>query len=204
MGKFDKEYFFVLKAQNERLPEMTPDDDTAELPYTHKAMPVGSKPFVFYNGSLDWQRANRMSPMNPPPEILFDGSDVLVKDKVREALIRYDIPNLVIQPAIYIDHKDVWHEDYWYLTFTDRLDCWDRKRSTYDSEPLDDDLPWFEVYTYSLNDEVLEAIPLLERKLFKMGGTTTGFVVVHRSFAGFFKGSGAVLVPIADYGVKYP
>ena len=76
--------------------------------------------------------------------------------------------------------------------------------TTYDHEPLDDDLPWFEVYTYSLNDEMLEGIPFQERKLFKMGGTTEGLVSVHRSLAGLFEGSGAVLVPIADYGVKYP
>jgi hypothetical protein len=37
-----------------------------------------------------------------------------------------------------------------------------------------------------------------------MGGTTEGLVVVHRPFAKYFRGSGAVLVPIADYGVTYP
>ena len=62
----------------------------------------------------------------------------------------------------------------------------------------------YELDAYSLNDEILENTPLEARRLFKMGGTTEGLVVVHRSFAKYFRGSGAVLVPIADYGVTYP
>lgn len=205
MSKFDQDYFFVLKERDERLPFMTPDDDTSRKPYTSELLPLHAKPLVFHNGSLEYQQQNRILPSDPPPELLFHGSDILVKDSLRDKLLSLEIPNLAIQPAIYIDHNNKWHEDRWYLTFLERFDCWDRNSSSYrdrDFEP--DEEPAYKVRRYSLNDELLERTPIAARRLFKMGGTTMGFVVVHVSIAAHFRLSGAVLVPIAEYGVSYP
>ena len=205
-GRFDNDYYFVHEVpHDERLPYLTPDEDTSRKPYTSKRLPMHTKPLIFHNGSLDYQKANRITPYDPPPEILFSGSDVVVKDKLRDKLLPLGIPNLAIQPAIYIDHKNNWHEDYWYLTFTELFDCWDRERSYYDPDPVDfDDVKLYEVYTYSLDETVLEETPLESRRLFKMGSTTEGPVVVHVSIASWFGLSGAVLVPIAEYGVSFP
>lgn len=199
MTKFDNQYFFILREKNDRLPDMTPDEDTATLDYDSEEMALGSKPFVFYNGSLDFQISNKIKPVDQPPDILFDGSNILVKDETREALLPLEIPDLVIQPAIYIDHNDEWHENYWYLTFLELFDCWDRKKSEF--RPSKHDMHG--VTRYCLDDELLDKTPIKERRLFKMGGTSDGFVVVHQSLAKHFKGSGAELVPVADFGVKY-
>lgn len=204
MGKFDEDYFFILKDPDERMPEMTPDEDTSRKPYTSKLLPLHTKPLIFYNGSLDYQKHNRIPPIDPPPDLLFDGSDILVKDDLREKLLPREIPNLAIQPAIYIDHKSNWHEDRWYLTFLELFDCWDRNNSTFDPEPHTFGGERYDIDTYSLNDDLLGKTPLESRRLFKMGGTTVGFVVVHFSLAAHFRRSGAVLVPIAEYGVSYP
>lgn len=206
MNKYDREYFFVLRPMgDERLPAMTADEDTARRRFGFTRIPVGSKPLVFHNGALDFQRDRGIKPTDPPPDILFCGSDVLIKDAPREALWPLDIPNLAIQPAIYIDHNNKWHENYWYLTFLELFDCWDREHSVFDPDPLTlGDESRFDVYQYSLDDALLDKIPLEQRRLFKMGGTLDGMVVVHVSLAKHFKGSGAVLVPIADYGVTFP
>ncbi len=164
-----------------------------------------TKPLIFFNGASDFQKSNHIRPSDPAPDILFSGSDVLVKDEVRDKLLPLEIPNLAIQPAIYIDHKNNWHEDYWYLTFTELFDCWDRERSSYRPKPIDfDGVKIYNVRQYSLNDDLLDETPLESRRLFKMGGTLDGFVVVHVSIASWFGLSGAVLVPIAEYGVSFP
>lgn len=200
MTKYDDQYYFILKGQDERLPAMSPDDDTASLDFDSEEMPIGSKPLVFYNGSLDFQRSNKIKPLDTPPDILFYGADIIIKDEVREALLPLEILNLVIQPAIYIDHNDNWHENYWYLTFLELFDCWDREKSEF----LPSQYEMHGVSKYFLNDRLLDKTPLKDRLLFKMGATSDGFVVVHQSLTKHFKGSGAVLIPIADFGVKYP
>ena len=62
----------------------------------------------------------------------------------------------------------------------------------------------YDVYQYSLNDELLENTPLEQRRLFLMGKTMDPLVTVHRSIAGLFERSGADLVPLLDWGVTYP
>jgi hypothetical protein len=203
MSKFDKEYFFILLPADDDIPTLTPDQDTVAKGYNRKVQPMGQKPFIFYNGSLEWQQERGIVPKDPS-DVLFScgGSDVLLREKRADKLWEeYDIPNLAIQPAIYIDHKKKWHEDFWFLTFTGEFDCWDREHSTY--EP-DIGPPDYEVYTYSLNEKLLNDTPLAARQLFKMGGTTDAFVTVHESLVDLFRVEGVDIVPIADYGVTYP
>lgn len=45
---------------------------------------------------------------------------------------------------------------------------------------------------------------LESRRLFKIDGTITGFLVAHFTAAGHFHLSGAVPVPITEYGVSFP
>ena len=61
----------------------------------------------------------------------------------------------------------------------------------------------FNVHTDSLNDKILEETPLSARRLFKIGGTADGFIVVHQSLADLFRVKGVDVVPILDDGVTY-
>jgi hypothetical protein len=201
-SKFDKEYFFLQRTDDDRFSILTPDEDTVAKGYTRKVQPMGQKPFIFYNGMLDLQQAWGVEPADPSDVLFSGGGDVLLRKKLADKLWEeYDIPNLAIQPAIYIDHKKKWHEDFWFLTFTNDFDCWDRDHSTY--EP-DIGPPNYELYTYSLNEKLLNDTPLAARLLFKMGGTTDGFLTVHESLADLFRVEGVDIVPITDYGVSYP
>jgi hypothetical protein len=202
MNTFDSEYFFILASEDDRVPFLGPDKDTQRKGYQRTVQPTGAKPFIFHNSS--YEEGDKILPIDPPPEILFSGSDLLVNDRIAEKLRDLDIPNLAIQAAIFIDHKDVWHENYWFLTFPKRFDCWDRGNSTYDPDPVRDETPKYEIYTYSLNEKLLRETPLKERLLFEMGGTTDGFVVVHKSIVDLFRVKWVDIVPITDYGVNYP
>ena len=209
MGIFDKEYFFLQMTMNSRIPDLTPDRDTARKDYRTEVMPFGSKPLIFYN--MIWKQAVEKgkiisTPMDPPPDVLFEADDLVVCERIARKLNDMEIPHLAIQPAIYIDHKDEWHETYWFLTFTERFDCWDREHSRYDPEPYGQLLgtTYYSVGIYSLNDKLLRETPLTHRRLFKMGGADLGMVVAHQSIVDLFRVKGVDVVPIADYGVSYP
>jgi hypothetical protein len=205
MQDFNQEYYFIVEEINEHNPSLTPDEDTANRPFEYEELPLGSKPLIFHDGALDWKKRKNIKPLNTPPEILFSGTDVVVPGALRETLFKLDIPHLAIQPAIYIDYKDDWYEDYWYLTFTELFDCWDRKLSKYEKEPLVvGNVALFDINEYSLNNELLSKTPLQNRLLFKMGGTSPAPVLAHASVARYFHRSGAIVLPIAEYGVSYP
>lgn len=205
MQDFNKEYYLIVMDMDERNPSMTPDEDTANRSFSYQELPLGTKPLIFHDGALDWKLRKGIAPLKNPPELLFCGTDVLVQDGLREKLLDMEIPNLALQPSIYIDHQDQWHENYWYLTFLERFDCWDRKASDYEREPITiGNVALYSVYEYSLNQELLAKTPLKDRLLFKMGGTSPAPVLAHVSVAKYFNKSGAIVLPVTEYGVSYP
>ena len=119
-------------------------------------------------------------------------------------LTALDLPGVCTHPAVYIGDDGVRHEGYWYLTFPERFDCWDREASDVeqDDPPLQlGDVTLHQVYGYRLNATLLDATPLRERLLFKMGGTLDAFVVCHASLRSLFEGAhaGVELQAVADY-----
>lgn len=202
MNNYTQDYFFIEKqADNDHFPSLMPDENTEDRRFRFEKQDMGSPPLIFFNG---WKQENLAAKIKDiAADILFDGADIMVKKNIREQLLDKDIPDLHMHPAIYIDDKGAWHEDYWYLTFTSQLDCWDRKKSSYNPEPLvagGDTL--FSVYSYCLDEALLERTPLNNRLLFKMGATIDGLLACHKSIASIFcagNPSGAMLTKVADY-----
>jgi hypothetical protein len=200
MSIFNKDYYFVARFDDDTIPGLSPDKDTNKKPFTYEILPLGGKPLIFYNGALNWQLEHNVTPMDTPPDILFYGSNLIVCNEISDKLWDLDIPNLAIQPAIYIDHKKKWYENYWFLTFTAKFDCWDKVNSVYLPEPMPDtDPPIYGVSTYSLNEQLLNDTPLSKRLLFKMGGTTDGKIVVHKSIMKLFQVEGVELVLVEEW-----
>jgi hypothetical protein len=214
MGTLDSEYYFVLKPRQDDsvrdlIPSLSPDEDTAKLPFRYQRIPFGSKPLVFENGAKELFQKRGYTTVKNLPDVLFDGSNPVVRSALREKLLALEIPTLELQPAIYIDDWGKWHEDFWYLTFTSRLDCWDRKTSDYERGMPPVQLgggTLHQVYQFSLNDQMLGEMPIHERRLFQMGGSLDAFVVAHRSVVGILRGggdSGAQVLGLADYPDAY-
>ena len=60
----------------------------------------------------------------------------------------------------------------------------------------------YNILNYSLNEELLDKIPLEKRLLFQMGGSLDAFFVCHQKLLGLFRGdgkNGAKLTPIHEY-----
>lgn len=212
MSKYDVEYnVIVLPRQHDQrrdvLPFLTPDDATSKLPFEHSVLPVGGKPLMFRNGATDYNTKYGRTTIKRPPEVLFAGAHPIVSGALREKLLPVDLPNLALQPAIYIDDWGTWHEDYWFMTFLSRLDCWDRARSEYSQStpPLNvGGIDFYQVYQFSLDEKVLDATPLEERLIFQMGGSLDPFVFAHRSVAGHFtRAGGAQVIPVPNFEDEY-
>ncbi len=203
MGNYNSQYYFIQSADNDSHPGLTADINTEDRRYSFEAQPMGSPPLVFFNGAKEYQEKMKIKTIEVPPKILFDGSNLMVPRKVREKLLQLDIPHLDMHPAIYIHDDGKWYEDYWYMTFTERFDCWDRTSSVYEEEPLEmGGFKLHSVYTYSLDQEFLAGIPLARRLLFKMGGTQDAYVVCHESISSLFYTSdtcGSKLTLLSDY-----
>jgi hypothetical protein len=204
MSDYDKEYYFVRKRPSDRtLPFLVPDKNTEDKNFGFEPQPPGSPPLVFYNGWKDEYRQRRI--VTSCPDILFCGSDLVVRTPIRNRLLALNVPNLDMQSAVYIDDRDQWHEDFWYLTFLARFECWDREKSDYEQEIEPIRLGGFElyqVYEYSLDEKLLDNTPLNQRLLFQMGGTILADVVCHESVRHLFDGggkSGAELTLVTDY-----
>lgn len=199
MTIYDHDYFFIRsdREANPRLPAMTPDANTAERQFRFEAEPSGSEPLVFINGWKDDFRQRGVK--EDVADILFKGSNLLVRGHIRERLLPYAIPHLHMQLATYIDDSGGRHEDYWYLTWARKFDCWDRATSDYDDEPVESGSDaLYSVYEYALNGQLLDETPLAARLLSKMGGTLQGMIVCHKSLADIFQG-GARLQRVDDY-----
>lgn len=201
MSDYTQQYYILRAEKKDNIPFLGPDENTVERVFGFEQQPVGSPPLIFKNSLKERLAADRIKEFIG--SILFHGNNLVVKTAIRDALLDLDVPNMFMHPAIYIDDRDVWHEDYWYCTFTSLFDCWDRTASDASTNFVeangDKD---YDVYEYVLNKKLLDKTPLQQRLLFKMGGTLEAFVFCHESIAGLFRRdipNGARLVPATDY-----
>lgn len=204
LSKYDTEYYFLLKpTERDDLPSLTPDENTATRQFRSNPQPAGSAPLVFFNGARDQQKKMGSQVVAVPPPILFDGANLVIDERVWDRLKDSDIPDMYAHPAVYIHDDGQWHDNYWYIGFSQQFDCWDRETSLYLPDPLSFGATVsYTVIDFHLNDSVVEATPLDQRLLFEMGATTTSDLVCHESLLGVFAinaESGAKAVRIDKY-----
>ena len=201
MIDYTQQYYILRAEKGNHVPFLGAAKKTAERNFSFEQQPAGSAPLVFSNTEREKNRREGVKEEVTP--ILFHGSNLAVCTLIRNALMDLDIPHLHMHPSIYIDDEDRRHEHYWYLTFTELFDCWDRAGSETSTSYLETGgEKRYDVYAYELDKAVLDNMPLEKRLLFKMGGTIEAFVFCHESILGLFGNnatSGARMVLAADY-----
>lgn len=201
MSVYEQQYYILRAAKGDHVPFLGPDETTADRNFSFESQPLGSAPLIFRNTEKQKNLAEGVK--DAVTAILFHGTNPVVRTSIRDALLALDIPNMFLHPAVYIDDRDQWHEDYWYVTFTALFDCWDRELSDKSTSFLETNgQKRYDVYEYVFDKNVLDNTPLAQRLLFKMGGTVGAFVFCHESIAGIFRRetpSGARLVLASEY-----
>jgi hypothetical protein len=205
MNDFNQEYYFVSKpsGRNE-IPYLTPNEETTVRDYRFARQDPFSPPLVFFNRGKEYKARQGIQSVRVPPQILFNGSNMLVPTDIRDQLLELEIPNLAMHPSVYIHDDGSWYEGYWYVAFTERFDCWDRKKSVYNDKLGIEcgDSMLYEVHSFSLDEEILAKTPLKDRLLFQMGGITSAPLVCHKSLYPLLhgaEGKGAQLALITDF-----
>ena len=201
MSDYTQQYYILRAEKKDNIPFLGPDENTVERDFSFEQQPLGSPPLIVANSLKERFVADRVKEFIG--SILFHGNNLVIKTAIRDALLGLDVPDMFMHPSIYIDDRDVWHEDYCYCTFTSLFDCWDRKLSDASINYTGTgDAKRFSVYEYMLNAEILDKTPIEKRLLFKMGGTGDAYVFCHESIAGLFRRdmpNGAMLVLASDY-----
>jgi hypothetical protein len=202
LNDYDDDYFILARdSDNDRIPFLTPDTSTAQRRFYYEPIPPGSAPLIFYNGYKNEFREGGIK--EDIADVLFAGSNFVVRDHIRERLLQYPLPGVTIHPAVYIDDENQWHEDFWFVAFESRFDCWDRVRTDYDRDPMEiAGEEFYSINKYALDEEVLDRTPLENRLLFQMGGTDVDLAFCHKSLAPLFRqngNSGAAVIALRDY-----
>jgi hypothetical protein len=200
---YDQQYYFIRPADDDSLPDLTPDTNTENRSFRFERQPFSSPPLVFFNGAKEYQEKNKIPRLETLPDILFEGGNLVVRSNIRKSLLSYDIPHLHMHPAIYIHDDGKWYEDYWYMTFTEEFDCWDRGNSRHEDDPMEiGGFKLYTVYNYSLSQDILDKTKMENRLLFKMGGSLDAFIVCEKKFSNLFPNgekSGLQLLLVSDY-----
>lgn len=201
MTDYAAQYYILRRADNDALPYLEPDEDSVDRSLREEPQPLGSPPLMFSNALKERNRVKRIQEVITP--VLFHGNDLVVKNSIREALLELDLADVHLHPAVYIDDRDKWHEDYWHITFSRNFDCWDRNQSDVSENFVESDGERrYDVYEYVLDKDFLDKTPLQERLLFQMDGTIEGFVFCHESIVKIFRREtppGAQILLSTDY-----
>ncbi len=200
MSTYDSQYYFIRFPSNkEGIPSLLADHNTVNRRFEYEQQDEGSPPLVFHNGMKNEYLAAGTS-IAKPHDILFDGTNIVVTTDIHRELLTFNTPDMYTHPTVYIHDDGEWYEDYWYITFEKRFDCWDRENSDYDPEPDGfGDFIYYEVDQFSLNSELLDNTPLNQRLLFKMGGASDAFVTCHESIKHLFDNDGTTLIAVNDW-----
>jgi len=201
MNLYDNQYYFIHRSFDQKnLPSLNAHLKTQGREYYVTPPQPFSAPLFFINGSRNLQKQYGYPIMKIPPDILFNGYNMVIPTAIREALIEYDLPHLNMHPTVYIHDDGEWHEGLWYITFTEYFDCWDKSASNYDRDdpPINGD---YLVYDFSIDQKLFDQIPLEKRLLFKVGATSTPYIVAHEKLVKkiFSKGyTGITITKVAD------
>lgn len=206
MNNFNEQYYIAFMPFGDEQLYVSPDQKTADRDFDFKKVPLGEAPFFFENGykEEDKEEGNRW----PITEIMMVGTSFIAIQEIRDELIKHDVDGMQLYPSVYIDDDDNWHENYWYLNFYKELHCLDKKRSKIDEDEDDDKDDDAEVLSIHLSARVLDAIPEEKRLLFKIGGTTLPYVLVHQKIVDFitqnnYKGIRFLKVSTFKYGDQH-
>jgi hypothetical protein len=204
MTSFEKQYYFLQRGKDDALPYPAAFHDTSEREYWKAPLPPDSAPLAFYNGEKRDNRKEGITPLAAPPDVIFERGNLIVRNHVRDAILQRKVAGLFMHPVWWVHEDKSLHDDYCYLGFREKFDCWDRDLSEHSGQEEDADPDDLEpsVWSYRLNTQLLERTPLNERLLFVMGGCFNAHVVCHESILPLFHGSencGTRATLIEDY-----
>lgn len=149
-------------------------------PYEFEVLKPG-KPLRFYNAYSDELSSPNQERIE---DILYDGENFGVRDRVRELIEPFDIAHLHFYSIMFVDATGREHTDYWYMQLIEDSPFLDRRASKLmkgsDTGP-DDDL---DVLRYAFNGKAMAKVPEESRLVFRVAGASNSNLFVHDRILG--------------------
>ena len=199
MKKIQDQYFIIKKPLADEYPNLKVDKAFARTRFKISMPSPEDGTLKFTNM---WRDDNHRDNITETIEdVLFNGVYFLIRDNLYQKFHKKKLYKTGYYPAVYIDDQDQWHEDYWFVTVLNELDCWCRKNSDYDAKNV-----FFDgscsINKIVLDEEIINSIPLEERKIFKLGKSMPSRILVHESLANIILSANVTpecLIPLSDY-----
>ena len=199
MKKIQDQYFIIKKPLADEYPNLKVDKTFARTRFKISMPSAEDETLKFTNR---WRDDNHRDNITETIEdVLFNGVYFLIRDNLYQKFQEKKLYKTGYYPSVYIDDKDQWHEDYWFVTVLNELDCWCRKKSDYDTKNVFSDGSC-SINKIVLDEEIINSIPLEKRKIFKLGKSMPSRILVHESLADIILSTNVTpecLISLSDY-----
>ena len=180
MSKLEDQYYVIFPDSLfiERVNYFDFDEDAGDREAYYNELSMDDGPVHFENDSdLDPET----SEFNP---ISFSLPSIILHNSVLGEITSEGIYGGRLFPAVYEENEHQHHEGYFLINIFNELQCWDPKKSTYESDEDDTDVS---MQSYRFNEDKLLAINESERLIFKMGGVARPLIFMHERIIQHFK-----------------
>ena len=198
MSDFDQQYYVIFRDSKYQKKSNAFDFTraTGARRPSYRRLTVGQNP-AFFNSEFETRAIGQM---------LFSLPSIILHKSIVGALTNENIWGGQLYPAVYIDAKGKYEEDFFLINMFNELDCWSRTDSVYELEEGDDEDAY--MIKYKLDNEILQNIEEDKRLIFKMGGVDRPLMFLHERIIKAFKEQkveGYKIFKVVDYefGVEF-
>lgn len=176
MSKYNSEYFILKKVEEDAFPNLTPLKDTAGIRFNRR-MPEAGQVLKFKNR---WREDNIATGIKESIDnVLFNGTDILVDEKIKSILFDCNLHKVGYYPAIYISDNERWLENYNFVTIMNKIDAWSRDLSVYDKDNIGVNGKCY-ISRIILDSSILDETPYEKRLLFKLDSSMINLTLIHK------------------------
>jgi len=162
------------------------DAETKALKYGTRYLEAGRAMFFHNTSAEDFRREGIKENIG---DIIFQGSHLIIKKKIRDQLLKYPIQGVQYYPAVYTDIDGNNHYDYFFVNIYDKKDWCYIEHSQLDhrgQKRLDrGDKPGVESIVLDFHKMLL--VPEDERLMFRMGNIDMGKPIIHKKVKDIFE-----------------
>jgi hypothetical protein len=182
MSKYDSEYYIVDEIYNGDTLYLKPKKKTANRDYEYTQMIEGEEPLFFENSYRE--KDIQEGKVRPVKRAHLDGNFLVVNRAIRNEIKKLSIDKFKLYPAVIVDDKGNYHEEFWFFNIYGSSDYIDISLCQVDD--FDEDDKKHTVEKYALNEKVLDGISEERRLIFRPSKSDIGHTIVHQKIVDIF------------------
>jgi len=183
MSNYEDQYYLVDEVYDDDTLYLKPKKKTANRDYEYTKMIYGDEPLFFENSYKD--RDVNEGKERPIKTAHMDGNFLIVDDAIYREMKSFTIDNFQLYPAVVVDDKEAYHENFWFFNIYANSDYLDIDQCQIDD--YDEDDKKHSIERYSLNEKLLDGILEERRLIFRPMRSDIGHTIVHQRIVDIFE-----------------